>query len=936
MPRHTPSLSRRRRSKKRVVLVSALLLFVVSILLVVIATNSRQERGVEELLEAAEEARSRGNPFAAIVSLKQAVANAPAEARIRLKLADAYLSASQYAFAYKEALTARDLNAAVADWLPLAWEGVQIVGDFEGFLELTGATSASAPLESARLLAAEGHTLIELGRQQEGLEQLEAAERIQPTAIAEYARAAAADASGNRSEALQYLESCLAIDGGFYRALVLQGTLLLKANRLTSSEATFSRAIQQRPLEVIPVVGRAEVKVRLARFDAAEVDIRRALKLAPTHPQAHYLAAQIDLHRNDPERAMNALQDALRGDPSHPGANFLMGAIRLGRSELEQAQEHLRITQKQSDGGGVGLLKLLALVELYLENYDAVIELIEPNVRDHLNDSLLLSLAAHAHYFSGNPHKSEQYFARLSVLKAEEVSQVDELSEAIGLEPKKGAGRLFTTLSKNPLFQYADARRRVLALAQRRGPAVEAELQEIVDTIAEPQLAEELLAEGYLQMGELNKARDHFRKLLAKDPERISAKLRLAEIAGRSGDRAGMERSMKQLLAEQQGVEALLTVAQARQRVGDRRAALELVQRIWSEQPGELFSGTLLFEQAINQGRGDYAQLIATQVAERNPLSPIAAHLSGSLLLKMGRPQEAVAAFQEARTLAPASAIHLYGVALAQIESGELAAARESLDALEELSPEPKSRATLALAYRIADGDPKAVEEGERLLEQWPADIELLSLMLRLHVSRGELEQALNYASQIAKLGPHPLRLIPFVDTLQQRGESTRALALVDTLLRSYPENRAFLLRRAQLQHAIGRSDQALASYLKLEGLFPGDHVVLNNLAHTLLATDPRRALDYAKRAVQVSPNSAPALDTLGWIHYQLNEPELALARFRQADELLPDHPEILYHLLTLLIDQGALDEARERLGRNADLLPAAQLRELQRRIANP
>jgi tetratricopeptide (TPR) repeat protein len=68
--------------------------------------------------------------------------------------------------------------------------------------------------------------------------------------------------------------------------------------------------------------------------------------------------------------------------------------------------------------------------------------------------------------------------------------------------------------------------------------------------------------------------------------------------------------------------------------------------------------------------------------------------------------------------------------------------------------------------------------------------------------------------------------------------------------------------------------------------------------------------LPYIERAHALLPDSAPILDSLGWVRFRLGERQESLALLRQAWEKLRD-PEIAAHLGEVLWTLGQREEAR-------------------------
>lgn len=189
---------------------------------------------------------------------------------------------------------------------------------------------------------------------------------------------------------------------------------------------------------------------------------------------------------------------------------------------------------------------------------------------------------------------------------------------------------------------------------------------------------------------------------------------------------------------------------------------------------------------------------------------------------------------------------------------------------------------------------------------------------------------------------------------LQDVGEYAPALKLIDSALAGASGDdrvdmllsRAFLLEhQGQLDDAIGAIRSAVAvnnrrdARLTLAGVMsehppttkesiglwrklaedtPGDAMVLNGLAWALLhgpAEGWREAHLTALQAVEVNPESAAAVDTLGWSFYLHGDMEGAVRELTRAAELAKDDPiaEIQDHLGDAYWRLDRKEEAREQ-----------------------
>ena len=71
-----------------------------------------------------------------------------------------------------------------------------------------------------------------------------------------------------------------------------------------------------------------------------------------------------------------------------------------------------------------------------------------------------------------------------------------------------------------------------------------------------------------------------------------------------------------------------------------------------------------------------------------------------------------------------------------------------------------------------------------------------------------------------------------------------------------------------------------------------------------------RLAADYAERALQINPYSAPYLDTAGWIYFKLGHIQLARDFIDRSLNINPNNPEVLMHMGDILEYLGKSNEA--------------------------
>ena len=95
---------------------------------------------------------------------------------------------------------------------------------------------------------------------------------------------------------------------------------------------------------------------------------------------------------------------------------------------------------------------------------------------------------------------------------------------------------------------------------------------------------------------------------------------------------------------------------------------------------------------------------------------------------------------------------------------------------------------------------------------------------------------------------------------------------------------------------------------------------ILNNMANIYAGKDIEKALEYSKQALDITNNSAPLLDTYGWLLVSANQLEKGLDTLRRAYAVNSEDPTIQYHIAATLEKLGKKEEAKEELIRNNTL----------------
>ena len=126
------------------------------------------------------------------------------------------------------------------------------------------------------------------------------------------------------------------------------------------------------------------------------------------------------------------------------------------------------------------------------------------------------------------------------------------------------------------------------------------------------------------------------------------------------------------------------------------------------------------------------------------------------------------------------------------------------------------------------------------------------------------------------------------------------------------PNSSSLLHSMAILYDATEDWKKSDSIYVHLIGIDSLDAQALNNYAYSLVERDQNldNALMMARKAIDLEPNNASYLDTIGWIYFKLNKTEKAKQFLKSSLEIIEDNSVVLEHLGDVLMKDKKLKEA--------------------------
>ena len=130
--------------------------------------------------------------------------------------------------------------------------------------------------------------------------------------------------------------------------------------------------------------------------------------------------------------------------------------------------------------------------------------------------------------------------------------------------------------------------------------------------------------------------------------------------------------------------------------------------------------------------------------------------------------------------------------------------------------------------------------------------------------------------------------------------------------LKVYPQSRSSKHTLAMIYDQTGRWIKSDSLYLDLIKTDSTDAQAYNNFAYSLVErkANLELALEMSLIANKIQPNSAPYLDTLGWIYFHLEQYEKSLEYVQQSYSIDSKNPVIVEHLADILRATNQISKA--------------------------
>ncbi len=236
-----------------------------------------------------------------------------------------------------------------------------------------------------------------------------------------------------------------------------------------------------------------------------------------------------------------------------------------------------------------------------------------------------------------------------------------------------------------------------------------------------------------------------------------------------------------------------------------------------------------------------------------------------------------------------------------------------------QIIPDKNFIGTLSLAdyFTLNQQTFAAFQAIEQLHKQWPQNQLAQERYLQHLMQMNRLPEAIALMEKMSK--PAPMRRLQMAEVYLRVGQPQKALTLVGALHQEFPDLNGLNALQGDIYMSMKNQSQAVAYYEKELQANPGHVVALNNLAWHYGAElrDLEKARPYITKLESLNLKDPRILDTIGWILALNGELESAAGHLELALNLIPDHPDMLYHMAWVKVKMGET-EAGHTLARQA------------------
>lgn len=863
----------------------------------------------EDYLNNANEYISQGKFAEAIIELKNSLREDDSNARARAALGNIYFDRGQFADADKELSRALSSGMDPATVIPTLAQVLVGMGEFRRLDELPmdGLDSESR----STLQAAKGLAKLMQNDVAAATELIDAAALNEPSSP--YAQVAAARISmvnGDSGAARKRLKAVFAAAPKYAPAWALLGDIERADHAPDKAEKAYAKAINLSINNSAALLSRAMVRIEMGKYEEAELDLTRLEKNyggMKQHPGFQLARGMVYLQSKQIDSAIESFKAASENAEGFPESLYFLALIYADKGHSDQALSYINRFLVYSPENVPGA-KLAAKLELGNKNFRNAERLLLPVVADNKEDIEALNLLANARMAQGNVEAAIELLARIVKLQPKSNAAKARLGVAYlsGESEEKGLKILRGILAKNPTYDDADTFIVMHYLSKQQVPKAIKAAQAYVERNPSAR-SYVLLARTYLVNSQKDKARGAFEKAMELKPGDPEAGSSLAEFALMDKDYAAAREYYQKVLEHHpEHMETRIKVAGTFAMEGKDDDMLASLDASLAAYPRAMEPRLVKARYYIAKGQAEKAIPLLEALSDKQKEHQSALETLATLELATSRYNQAVGTIGRLLDKYPNVAEYHYMKARAYAGLGDDEKYASELDRTLELDPNHFNAKVAVARLALGNDDTLVFEDKLSALKKVaPDSADVVQLEVAYAHKKGDHKRAEQLLKALFKRQPTTGNVIALASLMQSIGDVDGAIAQLLRWLEKNPNDVTVRAQLAQIYVSRNQAEDVIYQCREILKVEPDNIVALNNLAWHLIDDEPKQALVYAKRALELSPESSAILDTLAMA--QLKNKDIAEAR-RSIDRALaisPKSPDLRFHEAQIRAAEG-------------------------------
>ena len=376
------------------------------------------------------------------------------------------------------------------------------------------------------------------------------------------------------------------------------------------------------------------------------------------------------------------------------------------------------------------------------------------------------------------------------------------------------------------------------------------------------------------------------------------------------------------LAADPKNMHALLAVAGLRSRAGaPARDVAALLGDVVRLHPAEVSPRLVLVEHHLAHNEPKLALTVAQDAAAVLPRDADLLDALGRTQAAVGERNQAINSFNKLASLQPRSPQASMRLADLYRDGGNADQARHYLKRALDVEPDLLEAQRALADLELKSGHPnEALAIARTVRRQRPSDPVGFSLEGSVEFQKKNFQAAIDLFRAGLKQSRSVELACKLHAALAASGKQTDADKLAASWLAEHPGDTVFLSYLADNLLAERKYQAAEDLLRRVDRLMPGNAVVMNNIAWSMVQQDKPEAVEYAQKANDLFPNVPALMDTLAAALLLRNRVAEAIDIQKKALAITPDAHGMRLSLARMYIQAGDKPAARAELDRLAKL----------------